>query len=121
MSTVYASISFPGNFSYFDVLRKYASLNQRVFGHETHPKIHLVCRDRDLTEREGELIKKLATSEPVVKNLWLLWELYMNSNKTNNENMANFTDWKTFLSQNREFIESFDFLKDLAIENPGES
>eukprot|EP00093_Oithona_nana_P005762 05762.XXX_302077_297100_1 [CDS] Oithona nana genome sequencing. len=44
----------------------------------------------------------------------------MNSNRTGIDN-ANMTDWKTFLEDNRDFIESFDFLKDLAIENPGES
>ena len=77
-------------------------------------------RDRDLTEKEADIIRQLATSEPVVKNLWLLWELYMKSNRTGIDN-ANMTDWKTFLEDNRGFIESFDFLKDLAIENPGES
>ena len=77
-------------------------------------------RDRNLTEDEARIIRQLATSETVVKNLWLLWELYMNSNRTGIDN-SNMTDWRTFLEENRPFIEPFDFLKDLAIENPGES
>lgn len=45
----------------------------------------------------------------------------MNANRTGLDYHSNMTDWKTFLEENRGFIESFDFLKDLAIENPGES
>ena len=77
-------------------------------------------RDRELDPEEKAIIKKLATSETVVKNLWLLWELYMNANRTGIDT-SNLTDWKTFLEENMEFIENFEFLKDLAIENPGES
>ena len=73
-----------------------------------------------MAEDEARIIRQLATSETVVKNLWLLWELYMNSNRTGIDN-SNMTDWRTFLEENRPFIEPFDFLKDLAIENPGES
>ena len=78
-------------------------------------------RDRNVTEEEAALIRQLATSPEVVKNLWLLWELYMNSNRTGIGYDSNMTDWETFLEENRGFIEPFDFLKDLAIENPGES
>ena len=75
-------------------------------------------RDRNLTENERNIIKKLATSEPVVRNLVLLWDLYMNTNHTGVD-ASNMTDWKEFLEEEREFVESFDFLKDLAIDNPG--
>ena len=82
---------------------------------------YLICfayRDRNLTENERNIIKKLATSEPVVRNLVLLWDLYMNTNHTGVD-ASNMTDWKEFLEEEREFVESFDFLKDLAIDNPG--
>ena len=75
-------------------------------------------RDRNLTENERNIIKKLATSEPVVRNLVLLWDLYMMTNHTGGD-ASNMTDWKEFLEEEREFVESFDFLKDLAIDNPG--
>ena len=79
-----------------------------------------IFRDRELTDSEKKIIKDLSTSEPVVRDLWLLWELYMNANRTG-ISTPNLTDWTSFLEENRGFIESFDFLKDLAIENPGES
>ena len=75
-------------------------------------------RDRNLTENERKIISQLATSEPVVRNLVLLWDLYMNTNHTGVD-ASNMTDWKEFLEEEREFVESFDFLKDLAIDNPG--
>ena len=71
-----------------------------------------------MTENERNIIKELATSEPVVRNLVLLWDLYMNTNHTGVD-ASNMTDWKEFLEEEREFVESFDFLKDLAIDNPG--
>ena len=71
-----------------------------------------------MTENERNIIKKLATSEPVVRNLVLLWDLYMNTNHTGVD-ASNMTDWKEFLEEERDFVESFDFLKDLAIDNPG--
>jgi hypothetical protein len=74
-----------------------------------------------MTEDERKIVTNLATSEPVVKNLWLLWELYMNSNRTGIDLTGLDGDWKVFLEENMGFIESFDFLKDLVIENPGES
>ena len=80
--------------------------------------LFLAFRDRNLTENERNIIKKLATSEPVVRNLVLLWDLYMNTNHTGVD-ASNMTDWKEFLEDEREFVESFDFLKDLAIDNPG--
>jgi hypothetical protein len=42
----------------------------------------------------------------------------MNTNHTGVD-ASNMTDWKEFLEEEREFVESFDFLKDLAIDNPG--
>ena len=71
-----------------------------------------------MTENEKNIIKKLATSEPVVRNIVLLYDLYMNTNHTSID-ASNMTDWKGFLEEEREFVESFDFLKDLAIDNPG--
>ena len=71
-------------------------------------------------DNERKLIRKLATSEPVVKNLMLLWNLYMDTNTTGIDT-SNMTEWKSFLEEHRAFVESFDFLKDLAIDNPGES
>ena len=71
-----------------------------------------------MSESERDVIKKLATSEPVVRNLILLWDLYMNANHTGIE-APNMTEWESFLEENRDFVESFDFLKDLAIDNPG--
>ena len=29
--------------------------------------------------------------------------------------------WQTFLEENRQFIEHFDFIRDLAVEDPGDS
>ena len=29
--------------------------------------------------------------------------------------------WQTFLDENRQFIEHFDFIRDLAVEDPGDS
>ena len=29
--------------------------------------------------------------------------------------------WPTFLQENRQFIEHFDFIRDLAVEDPGDS
>ena len=54
----------------------------------------------------------------MVRNLVLLWDLYMNTNHTGVD-ASNMTDWKEFLEEERDFVESFDFLKDLAIDNPG--
>ena len=42
----------------------------------------------------------------------------MNSNHTG-INASDMTEWKSYLEGNRADIESFDFLKDLAIDNPG--
>ena len=39
-----------------------------------------------------------------------------------NQNLTAYLDtWKIFLEQNREFIEHFDFIRDLAVEDPGDS
>ena len=75
-----------------------------------------------MTDSERKIITKLATSEPVVRNLVLLWDLYMNANHTGIDatNMTE-SDLQSFLDEHRAFVESFDFLKDLAIDNPGES
>ena len=79
-----------------------------------------------MTEEEKNLIKELATSEEVVQHLWLLWELYMSRNNTASihaSNMTKFTSHKDFMKDAAEIfdISKFDFIKDLAIENPGES
>ena len=44
----------------------------------------------------------------------------MNANNTDID-ASRMTEWKSFLEEHRAFVEPFDFLKDLAIDNPGES
>ena len=79
-----------------------------------------------MTEEEQNLIKELATSEEVLQHLWLLWELYLARNNTASihaSNMTKYTNMSLFIEEAEGVlnISKFDFIKDLAIENPGES
>ena len=39
-----------------------------------------------------------------------------------NRNLTSYLQtWQTFLDENRQFIEHFDFIRDLAVEDPGDS
>ena len=39
-----------------------------------------------------------------------------------NRNLSGYLDqWRDFLEENRQFIEPFDFIRDLAVEDPGDS
>ena len=39
-----------------------------------------------------------------------------------NRNLSAYLDsWDSFLADNRQFIEHFDFIRDLAVEDPGDS
>jgi len=84
-------------------------------------------RAANLTEEEMEIIQSYATREKIVKKLMLHWHLISDTNSTDrsapsNQNLSAYLDtWETFLAHNREFIEHFDFIRDLAVEDPGDS
>ena len=53
----------------------------------------------------------------MVERLIKHWQLYSKVNNTN----TNFKkiDWQEFLKNNSAFIKDFDFVKDMAVEDPG--
>ena len=55
----------------------------------------------------------------MVERLIKHWQLYSKVNNTN----TNFKkiDWQEFLKNNSAFIKDFDFVKDMAVEDPGDS
>ena len=55
----------------------------------------------------------------MVKRLIRHWTLYSRTNSTD-INVANI-DWKEFLKNNTDFIHPFDYVKDMAVEDPGDS
>ena len=56
----------------------------------------------------------------MVKRLMRLWELYSKVNTTNIDKSI-FDDWESFLNDTASFIHEFDFVKDMAVEDPGDS
>ena len=56
----------------------------------------------------------------MVKRLMRLWQLYSKANNTN-INKSILDDWKSFLNDTASFIHEFDFVKDMAVEDPGDS
>lgn len=58
----------------------------------------------------------------MVKRLIKHWQLYSKVNHTDIDNNAKYqVDWQEFLKNNTDFIQDFDFVKDMAVENPGDS
>ena len=57
--------------------------------------------------------------QKMVERLIKHWQLYSKVNNTN----TNFKkiDWQEFLKNNSAFIKDFDFVKDMAVEDPGDS
>ena len=55
----------------------------------------------------------------MVKRLIRHWTLYSRTNSTS-INVANI-DWREFLKNNTDFIHPFDYVKDMAVEDPGDS
>ena len=48
--------------------------------------------------------------------------IFLLSAAPSNLNLSTYlSTWQTFLEQNRKFIEHFDFIRDLAVEDPGDS
>ena len=45
----------------------------------------------------------------------------LNSTTLNRETNEELKDWKSFLKNNSDFIDPFDFVKDMAVEDPGDS
>ena len=56
----------------------------------------------------------------MVKRLMRLWQLYSKVNNTNIDTSI-LDDWETFLNDTASFIHEFDFVKDMAVEDPGDS
>ena len=56
----------------------------------------------------------------MVEKLIKHWQLYSKVNNTNN-NFTGKIDWREFLKNNSVFIHDFDFVKDMAVEEPGDS
>lgn len=58
----------------------------------------------------------------MVKRLIKHWQLYSKVNHTNIEGDKKYeVDWFEFLQNNTGFIKAFDYVKDMAVENPGDS
>jgi hypothetical protein len=55
----------------------------------------------------------------MVKRLINHWKLYSRANSTDID--VSSIDWKEFLKNNTAFIHPFDYVKDMAVENPGDS
>lgn len=55
----------------------------------------------------------------MVKRLINHWKLYSRTNTTDID--VSSIDWREFLKNNTEFIHNFDYVKDMAVENPGDS
>ena len=55
----------------------------------------------------------------MVKRLINHWKLYSRSNTTDID--VSSIDWKEFLKNNTDFIHKFDYVKDMAVEDPGDS
>ena len=56
----------------------------------------------------------------MVKRLMKLWQLYSKVNNTNIDT-SQFENWEEFLNNTSHFIHDFDFVKDMAVEDPGDS
>ena len=56
----------------------------------------------------------------MVKRLMRLWQLYSKVNNTNIDKSI-LDDWESFLNDTASFIHEFDFVKDMAVEDPGDS
>ena len=55
----------------------------------------------------------------MVKRLINHWKLYSRTNTTDID--VSSIDWKEFLKNNTDFIHNFDYVKDMAVEDPGDS
>ena len=55
----------------------------------------------------------------MVKRLIKHWKLYSKENSTQVNTSS--IDWKGFLANNTNFIHNFDFVKDMAVDDPGDS
>eukprot|EP00094_Tigriopus_californicus_P006437 TCALIF_06199-PA protein Name:"Protein of unknown function" AED:0.31 eAED:0.34 QI:0/0/0/0.33/1/1/3/0/625 len=94
---------------------------------QTHPKLEIDLLyhqfytgiNRPLTEEEQETITQIATSEFMVTRLMQHWSMFLSSNTTNVDISKD--DWLEFLQNNSDFVGSFDYVRDMAVENPGES
>ena len=56
----------------------------------------------------------------MVKRLIKHWQLYSRVNNTESDSLSSI-DWKEFLNNNTGFIKNFDYVKDMAVEDPGDS
>ena len=56
----------------------------------------------------------------MVKRLIKHWQLYSRINNTNSDSLKDI-NWKEFLKNNSNFIQNFDYVKDMAVEDPGDS
>ena len=63
----------------------------------------------------------LPLSQVVRKVFHITLSPYLRSAPSNQNLSAYLDTWQTFLADNRQFIEHFDFIRDLAVEDPGDS
>ena len=58
----------------------------------------------------------------MVKRLMTHYSLYakLNSTMLSPDIVAELDDWRGFLTNNSAFIDPFDFVKDMAVEDPGD-
>ena len=58
----------------------------------------------------------------MVKRLMTHYSLYakLNSTDISPDHLSELEDWQGFLTNNSDFINPFDFVKDMAVEDPGD-
>ena len=56
----------------------------------------------------------------MVKRLIKHWRLYSQDNTTDNDEDLKSIPWQEFLKNNSGYISEFDFVKDMAVEDPGD-
>ncbi|XP_023347676.1 uncharacterized protein LOC111716453, partial [Eurytemora carolleeae] len=73
------------------------------------------------------IITELAMRKDVVQKLILHWHLYSDTSTLDMEDPSNqnisekFENWEKFRSTFKEFIKTFDYIRDLAVDHPGDT
>ena len=67
-------------------------------------------------------IRFLWCPQVMVKRLMTHYSLYakLNSTTLSPDHLSELNDWQSFLTNNSDFINPFDFVKDMAVEDPGD-
>ena len=77
--------------------------------------------DKNLTDTELQIIQVLATSEAMLTKLKSYWAMVAETNSTDIKEVMNSFNWIDFLEKHWGYIKTFDFIRDMVVEDPGDT